>query len=405
MKLRIIKLAFGLLLSQLSLEAFTALGNAACAAEIDYQPYMKQIKARIKWNPPTKEKAEKVVVNFKINPSGSITNITISETSGDAEIDQLALKTIKNIGQLPPMPKGSAGLNYAFTLPCRKEQTTKELNAYNQELFNQILRTWWVPKDLTFKQTTLKLTVNKDGSLSAISITKSSGDAIADKLALIAAKRARPYKPLPESITNPIDFAYILGFKDSNDSNFAYWNGKRYGMGESWTTAGGSKVGHADYTTASDRQKHKAKVDALLKMNDLDDKIQKELTSGTGSASSITLASLYRQYAEELKLIEEHSQALEKQKLAYAICKLHPEAKEESAQCLAGLALTYYSLGNYQDAEPMLKEAIAIKENELNQKDKLLRELLETQAKMLFKLNKTNEANEIYKKISQTTFQ
>ncbi|OPZ90149.1 MAG: hypothetical protein BWY75_00858 [bacterium ADurb.Bin425] len=68
---------------------------------------------------------------------------------------------------------------------------------------------------------------------------------------------------------------------------------------------------------------------------------------------------------------------------------------------MIALAQTEYSLGNLAEAEPLLKQAIAMKENELNEKDQEYKELLNTYARLLYKQNRAKEADEQYKKIKE----
>ena len=55
-----------------------------------------------------------------------------------------------------------------------------------------------------------------------------------------------------------------------------------------------------------------------------------------------------------------------------------------------------YSLGHTTEAERDLKEAIDIRENILNSKDKQLKEMLETMGRLLYKQSRSQEADQYY---------
>jgi tetratricopeptide (TPR) repeat protein len=143
------------------------------------------------------------------------------------------------------------------------------------------------------------------------------------------------------------------------------------------------------------------KEEALIKMADLDEQIEKE---SKANPDSIKLVPLLVQYAGQDRLIEEHSDALVKLKQALAIARKNPQGNEkELAQSLCALATVEYNLGHVQEAEPLLKEAIEIKENILKSKDKELKDLLETYGRMLYKQGRVKEYEEVSKKAREIT--
>lgn len=60
-----------------------------------------------RWNPPgglgIVSRAE-VKILFTINRGGQISNPSVSQTSGNSDLDQFALQTVQRVGSLPPIP-------------------------------------------------------------------------------------------------------------------------------------------------------------------------------------------------------------------------------------------------------------------------------------------------------------
>jgi TonB family protein len=372
--------------------------DKAIAAASDQ--YMGIISKKIQWTPPAKSKAARVVISFTVAKSGVMNNVKIAESSGEADTDALAIAAVKKAMPLPPLPVGMSEFNATFTLPCQRGVTSGgvDLNGYYQDMWRRIQKTWWVPKRLLFCQVELSLSINKDGSLDSLSIKKSSGDKNADRLAVIGVKRAAPFQPLPADVEAPHNFSYSIGFKSDHDKDFSIWNGQRVNTGETYKTSGGSTVGHRDNTTDKDRAFHARKEEALIKMADLDEVIEKEKKAH--GADSPALVPLLVKYAAQAKIIEEHVDALNKLKLALSISRKNNVAGHEAelAQTLSALGETEYNLGHLSEAEPLLKEAIELKENVLHSRDQELKNLLETYGRMLYKQNRVQEAEEFYKR-------
>ncbi|MDP3506588.1 MAG: TonB family protein [Candidatus Melainabacteria bacterium] len=388
------------------LNCITTLGISpaqAAPTKKDFGPYMKLVQNKIKWTPPAKTTVNSVSVTFTVGKTGAISGVKIKEPTGDTAVDQLAIATIQKSAPFPPLPAGETSLEITFTLPCQRGITTDgvDINPYTHEIYKRIRECWWVPKRLLFMQVELSFEVNKDGTLRKVSIEKSSGDKNADRLAMIGIKRASPFKPLPEGLEAPLKLGYNFGFKNDHDKDFAIFNGQRYNTGESYTTAGGSQVGHKDNTTEKDKAFHLRKEEALIKMADIDELIEKERKV---NPDSIKLVPLLIQYAGQNRLIEEHADGLSKLKQALAIARKTPQGNEkELSQSLCALGIVEYNLGHVQEAEPLLKEAIDIKESVLKSQDKELKELLETYGRLLYKQGRIKEYDEVSKKAREIT--
>lgn len=421
--------------------------------KVDIGPYMKGVSDKIGplWNPP-KSKGEaindKLVVRFTVEANGSISELGVKESCGDKEIDDLALKTIAKAAPFGKLPNGVPKVSAQFALPCKSGVSADgvEMKPYFDDMWTRILRTWWVPKRLLFIQVPVKIELNEDGSLIAATLVKSSGDENADKLAIIGVKRAAPFAPLPKGLKAPFTVNYTLGYKGGKDQ-VVYWNGQKISKGESFTTSGGVQTTLTDNTTDKDRAFHKKKEDTLIKMFALDGAL--DTLERLGNPDNPEMVPILLEYSSQHRLIEEHKEAKDKLKRALAIAERNlknfdqsetapnfsketksPETKSQEvksqeakpreskqpeekrledkkkaqktfASALIALAQTEYSLGNLAEAEPLLKQAIAMKENELNEKDPEYKELLNTYARLLYKQNRTKEADEQYKKIKE----
>jgi len=278
LKLVNLSLALSVLLSTLTV-APRAQAQAKPESKPDLKPYMSQLQSKIQWTPPQKTTAEKVTVFFTIAKNGQVSAVKVQEPSGDPAADSLAIECIKKSGPFAPLPAGRNSLDVTFTLPCKRGHTASgvDMNPYFAEFSEKIHRTWWVPKRLLFFQVSVKMNINKDGSVSQLSVTKSSGDKNADRLAIIGIKRASPFAPLPEGVEGPYQMTYTAGFASDHSKDFSIWNGQKVGLGESYKTSGGSRVGHTDNTTEKDRAFHLRKEEALIKMADLDEQMEKEI--------------------------------------------------------------------------------------------------------------------------------
>jgi len=84
----------------------------------DVDPYMADLQRRIKraWFPPKGNEVKRVVVRFRINKGGELSNLSIEHSSGLAIADQAALKAIENAAPYRPLPAGSKDhLDIQFT--------------------------------------------------------------------------------------------------------------------------------------------------------------------------------------------------------------------------------------------------------------------------------------------------
>ena len=196
-----------------------------------------------------------------ISPSGKLTNIKITQSSGNTRTDEKVVSVLK---ALPPFtmaeksfmpasfslslfvaPKYS-GENYVLVLSLFKKERSvisqSEWSAYIASLEEKIQQRW-DPKNLnnkTLKAAIVHFSVKKTGRIDDVCIIKSSDDKAFDSLVLQTIKNSAPFAPLPAAIKGdsvPIDYAlsnqkYVKnpqnGQKGSFWENFSKLNNEYY---------------------------------------------------------------------------------------------------------------------------------------------------------------------------------
>jgi len=84
--------------------------------------------------------------------------------------------------------------------------------AYVGDLQRRIKRAWFPPKNQESKHVELVLTVHKDGKITDLSVSKSSGLDIADNAARKAVDNAAPFRPLPDTFPSEIKLEVIFDY-------------------------------------------------------------------------------------------------------------------------------------------------------------------------------------------------
>jgi TonB family protein len=85
---------------------------------VDVTPYIAYLKKNIQraWFPPKNIQSTRVRVQFKIDHSGSLSNLRIDHSSGSAIADQAALKAVESAAPFRPLPAGAPeDINIQFT--------------------------------------------------------------------------------------------------------------------------------------------------------------------------------------------------------------------------------------------------------------------------------------------------
>jgi TonB family protein len=76
--------------------------------DFDYQPYVKDVEARVKkhWHPSKSDKSPEVQIKiqFKILPDGRLQEAHVRLSSGNEKADKAALKAVKKAAPFLPLP-------------------------------------------------------------------------------------------------------------------------------------------------------------------------------------------------------------------------------------------------------------------------------------------------------------
>jgi protein TonB len=99
--------------------------QVAAVGDFKYHWYLNNVQQKLEryWNPTSENKSLKVVVSFTIHEDGSISDPSISTSSGNGTLDNLALRAVKLAAPFGKLPPGFGGnrLDLNCTLiPTRK---------------------------------------------------------------------------------------------------------------------------------------------------------------------------------------------------------------------------------------------------------------------------------------------
>lgn len=93
------------------LDELPSAAQVASVGNFKYHWYLNYVQDRVQrfWTPPTKNDKVKVVVNFKIFANGTISEPKITESSGNTNLDNLAVRAVKLAAPFNKLPPGFAG--------------------------------------------------------------------------------------------------------------------------------------------------------------------------------------------------------------------------------------------------------------------------------------------------------
>ncbi len=86
--------------------------SVAAKKDIDFGPYMNELQRRIKrsWRPPRGNESKRVVVVFKINRSGELTDLQIKTGSGFGPSDKAALLAVQTAAPFARLPENAPNI-------------------------------------------------------------------------------------------------------------------------------------------------------------------------------------------------------------------------------------------------------------------------------------------------------
>lgn len=79
----------------------------------------KKVEARKFYPPGAGRVTGTVTVRLTISRTGHLAGVTVARSSGNAALDQAAVKAVTSVGTFPAAPKGMTEASYTFTLPMK----------------------------------------------------------------------------------------------------------------------------------------------------------------------------------------------------------------------------------------------------------------------------------------------
>ena len=272
----------------------------------------------------------------------------------------------------------------AFKFDCMDYERTAE---------RKVESLWKAPSTLGSRKILVGFDTSPDGTISHLKIEKSSGDKVSDAAALSAVKSAEPFKPLAKEVFYTVPIRIWLDAR-GHESPTYYLNGV-------------AKPNGLEFSTG-------AQLFPMRPPKDVDAKLQANADAAVNQAGKV---------AQEIKILEQQfgkdspklcpkllsAAALYTQATEYKLAQdcltreiqIAQTAKDtnEQAAGLSQVGSLLYTLSKYSDAEPQLKQAIDLYENAESKNIAGLRGALESYAKVLYKLNRVPEGDQIYAKI------
>ena len=206
----------------------------------DIKEYMRNLQRRIKrwWFPPKASKLPPVVLRFKIDKSGTVSNVQLDQPSGMSLMDGSALDAVQKAAPMQPLPSDAAdGINILCTFCYKpKEDTshiatdTEDLGGFGPfmaDLQRRIKRAWYPSKGKESKRVVVRFKVHRLGELSDLQLERTSGDKIADDAALEAVRKAEPFENLPEGAADQVDIQFTFDYNVFGSSSPALSGGEQ----------------------------------------------------------------------------------------------------------------------------------------------------------------------------------
>lgn len=379
-----------------------ASSNEPAADPVD--AYIKLVNPKIQkaWKPPEKTTAEKVVVSLTISADGKISNVVIKEPSGDQAFDDATVESMKAIGQLPLMPaaaKDGMTLNYTFHAGNRNQSRKADNEAYINAFSRKVNSSWRSPNVDRNYQVTVAITVDKRGKLVKAEIAKTSGNKIVDDAGVRAATLAQPYPPMPETLSDKMTISYTFQAGPGKDVvNKMQFNGVPLPQGDYQISSGGAQLRPLDVDTAINRKLQEREAQAQDRMLILKSKLAQEESKYGGQSIQAAKA----QHAVAICAVELHDykEAEAAFKAALPPLEADPTQAAELHSLLADFAAMYATTARLKEADPLLNRACQLGKNSAVAIPPIKqRKAMEEYARLLYKLNRSQEADEMYKQL------
>lgn len=165
-------------------------------------------------------------VDFCVDKSGAIIEVKSSQNSlGSEEGKKVAKQIVIDLKKVKSPPtEATYPLWFSATLCKRPEDMSvciRDINwkPYVSEVQYWIKQNWSPPIDSISRLTTITFQILSDGSVRNVAISKSSGDDSVDQDGLKTVRKAAPFLPLPEGVSDHVSMEFTFNYNVINTPN------------------------------------------------------------------------------------------------------------------------------------------------------------------------------------------
>lgn len=363
--------------------------------------YMDTVRARIQkfWQPPEKGNASKLVVTFTIGAKGPVEEVKLKESSGDQAVDDSALAAIKGASPFAVLPAGAAKgltIDYTFNFRPPSPENKVDVEAYMKAVSEKINKTWLEPKVPKKMEVNVVFTIDRAGKLTETAVKKPSGMKQLDDAAVNAVRRAAPFAPLPAGSDDKMRISYTFqASPGSGGPDDMRWNGVNLPQAGYQVSRGGATLKPLKVDSAIERKLQERAIQNQDKMIRLREELA--VNEKQFGADSVNAARTLREMARCEAELHEYGEAEKHLQAALINFERVPEGSPECLSTLFELGQLYVSTGRLKEGEPFLAKASRLAASQGQPQER--RQILESYARLLYKLNRVEEANEIYKQL------
>ncbi|PZM84639.1 MAG: hypothetical protein DKT66_08395 [Candidatus Melainabacteria bacterium] len=367
--------------------------------------YIKLVSPKIQqaWKAPEKTTAQKVIVSLSIEQSGKIKSVTIKEPSGDQAFDDATVASLSALGQLPPMPtsaKDGMTLNYTFNAGNRNQSTKTDNDSYIYAFSRKVNAAWHNPKVDKNCKVSIAITIDQSGKLVKAEVAKSSGIKIVDDAGLHAAKLAEPYPAIPASLGDKMTVTFTFEAGPTKDVvNKMKFNGVPLPQGDYQISSGGAQLRPLEVDTSVNRKLQEREAQLQERLFNLKKALNQQVSKY--GAQSIQAAKAHHELANCAVELHDYKEAEENYKNALVIVEADASQVAELHSLLHDYGQMYVIIAKLKDAEALMSRALEIGKTANGIDAKKQRNVMEDYARLLYKLNRTAEADGIYKQLRE----
>ncbi|MEM9536284.1 MAG: TonB family protein [Cyanobacteria bacterium P01_E01_bin.45] len=163
----------------------------------DYYSRVQQAISN-QWNLNSTNSAGNATASFFIQRDGSISGLEILESSGNLNFDASVLDSISSVAPFDRLPESYSPNQLQFQITLSVQAATELPPAYMEEVESKISEIWNPDTTNDSTEVSVSFEINRDGSVSQLDVSTSSGDSDFDAYALQALADASPFSPLPD---------------------------------------------------------------------------------------------------------------------------------------------------------------------------------------------------------------